>query len=489
MSPNLYRLLLARHGLVVAILALASVSLLPGVADATAGQCPNETMPGFRMYLPDCRAYELVSPAYKEGSPVFPQGISADGEALRIESFGSFSNPQSIGNVGITYRVTRTEAGWESSSLDEPLSIFPQYFVEGMSSDLQSSLWFASTQGRSVRDVYLRPPSGEMTLMGPGSPEGAREGQLNYVGASDDLSHVLLRDRSPAGSEEVRIWPGDTTVEGRYRSLYEYEGTGNSEPRLVGVSNEERVEAAARKEGRQHINEAATLVSNCGTSLGNAEERDGYNAVSASGTTVYFTAEAGEACSSPTVNELYARIAGERTVAISEPSLSVPGRECTGGCATASSQAGEFAGASRDGSKVFFLTSQPLVNGDRDAGVDLYEAEIPPGAVTRLEHGESAITRLVQVSRGGPGDPTPGSGANVLGVARVSEDGSRVYFVAEGALTGANREGMRPAAGEPNMYVSTSECPDGGALCADPVERTSFIGTLSREDERDWGLQ
>jgi len=127
---------------------------------------------------------------------------------------------------------------------------------------------------------------------------------------------------------------------------------------------------------------------------------------------------------------------------------------------------------------VFFTTSQPLVNGDTDSGVDLYEADISEGS----------ISRLVQVSRGGEGDLTPGSGANVLGVARVSEDGSHVYFVAEGRLTGANREGKTPSVGQPNLYVVARGCPGGGTACASPVERTSFVGTLSAEnDGADWG--
>jgi hypothetical protein len=450
-----------------------------------AGACSNKAFSGFRAYLPDCRAYELVSPAYKEGFPVTVGGLSEDGSRLRIETSGSFSYPENTSPSEQSYLLARAESGWESTPLDAPFSTFPIYHVQGMSSDFGSSLWFASVPGRSVRDVYAETVGGRFSLMGPGAPPSAHEGELNFVGASDDLRHVLLLDHSPGGAEEGRIWPGDTTTSlgGRKPSLYEYEGTGNAEPRLVGVSNEEGIEEAARKEEKPHINEAAKLISNCGISLGSAEEEDAYNAVSVSGATVFFTAEA---CGSPPVNEVYARIEGRRTVAISEPSTAIYGRECTGACATAELEAGAFAGASRDGSKVFFSTSQPLVNGDGDSGVDLYEAEIPPGAVARLESGKTAITRLVQVSRGGVGDSTRGSGANVLGVARVSEDGSHVYFVAEGLLTGANGEGKSPVVDEPNMYVVVSECPDGEATCSNPVERTKFVATLSRGDKKDW---
>jgi hypothetical protein len=63
-----------------------------------------------------------------------------------------------------------------------------------------------------------------------------------------------------------------------------------------------------------------------------------------------------------------------------------------------------------------------------------------------------------------------GANAGVLGVLGASEDADTVYFVAEGALTSANGEGVAPVAGEPNLYVISHN----GA----PV----FIATLSRED-------
>jgi hypothetical protein len=473
------------------IAVLASLLIVPSTASA----CSNESSPGFRSYLPDCRAYELVTPPYKQGAKIAFQEAS-EGGALRIESFGNFSEPENIvpnmSGFGDSYLLSRGSAGWTASSLAPP-STFSIFTVKAMSPDFGRSLWLAAPARQFVTNVYLGSPTAPLTLAGlggpltePNGPSAVALSNLLFAGASDDFHHILLRDESRSRpEEETRLWPGDTTHGGGLPSLYEYEGTGSSEsrnePRLVGVSNEESVEDAARKEGKQHINEAAKLISNCGTVIGSAREGDTYNPISASGATVFFTAEA---CGVPLVSEVYARLDGERTVAISEPSLSVPGRECTGVCETAEieekdRQPGLFAGASLDGSKVFFLTGQSLVNGDEGgdgSGMDLYEEGISEGAVTRL----------AQVSRGGLGDATPGSGAGVLGVARVSEDGSHVYYVAEGVLTGANREGKAPVAGKPNLYVSVTECPGGEASCADS-QHTAFIATLSRErDGADW---
>ncbi len=65
-------------------------------------------------------------------------------------------------------------------------------------------------------------------------------------------------------------------------------------------------------------------------------------------------------------------------------------------------------------------------------------------------------------------DKTDVDGAAVQGVVQASEDGSYVYFVADGDLGG------KAVSGEPNLYVSH----DDGV----PV----FIATLAANDERDW---
>jgi hypothetical protein len=447
--------------------------------------CPGGGSSGVASYLFDCRVYELVSPVYKEGFSVGVRGVSEDGSRVLARSFGVFSDPEDVGGVGSYYELVRRGAGWEATirSLDAPFSELPVYFVEGISPDFQSTLVLAGQY--FVAEVYLRLSDAPPVRVGPLEPPAKPGEHLSPVGASQDLRRAVFVTHSPAHEEKSPLWPGDTTAGGRLPSLYEYEYTGAEaqEPRLVGVDNV----GVPASVGAGH------LISDCGTYLGSLPEGNGdvYNAVSASGAAVFFTAAASGSCSAsgPPVNEVYARFEGTlsvpaHTVAISEPPLSVPGRVCTGECENAENvpeqrKEGLFAGASLDGSRVFFLTRQPLVNGDEEGkgtGQDLYEADISNGAVTRL----------AQVSRGGQGGPHPGSGAGVLGVARVSEDGSHVYFVAEGQLTGANREGKTPLSGAPNLYVVVRECPGGGIACANPVERTSFIATLSGGDGADW---
>ena len=61
----------------------------------------------------------------------------------------------------------------------------------------------------------------------------------------------------------------------------------------------------------------------------------------------------------------------------------------------------------------------------------------------------------------------------------ASEDGSSVYFVASGELTGSqqNGQGRNAQAGEPNLYLLR----DTGSGW-----QPTFIATLGPEDEHDW---
>ena len=169
---------------------------------------------------------------------------------------------------------------------------------------------------------------------------------ISYEGASADLSRILFT------TEPGYRWPFDQTAAGS-STLYEYVGTGNSAPSLVGVSG-----GAG----------STALVSECGTLLGSStpQQADGsmYNAISASGARVFFTAVGADdqACGGqqPPVDELFAReevSAGEaRTVAISEPLPLLLRGPPAPPCADA-----HFEGASQDGSEVFFTSAQRLL--------------------------------------------------------------------------------------------------------------------------------
>jgi hypothetical protein len=490
-------------GLVVLVLVL-----LVGVAGAFAAgdvnvlACGNEAFLGFSPLLPDCRAYEQVTPRFKDGAPLEPVSISADGSRFLLATYGVFAGVESALPRSF-YVLSRSGSGWQPAAVSPPVSGFPAIEFLGASPGLERTLWVARPPSQSVsaENFYVREADGAMTEIGPVFPASATKGppageehrffyliDTKFHAASDDLSHVVfsLVTRGP-------LWPGDTTNKpeenGVNTSLYEYAGVGSGEPELVGVSD-----GNIEFEGK--LLPAGELISNCETQLG-SHAGDTYNALSADGETVYFTAIGHNVagCSggvrAPEVSELYARIGGFRTVGISEPTLG----QCEV-CSVVEKKPAAFAGASEDGSQAFFLTEQELFAGARSMNLYEYDFNAPAGQkVTLVSSGSS--------------EP------EVQGVARVSEDGSHVYFLAHARLTAGPREGQAGkclaglAAGElaeeeaALVQEEKSEEVTHGARCrprkggdnlyvyehdqAFPGGHLAFLATLAPADAEDWG--
>lgn len=455
------------------------------VSAASAQSCPNETLRSELRsgQLPDCRAYELVTPTYKEGqtegNSVF--AISEDGAHMIASSFGSFAGAEEnrLGTQfqGDVYEFSRTESGWRASSLGPPSSVYLSKGMFDTSADLSRSLWELSghppvgsaeaeqpenpQNANSVADYYIESSRGAFMAVGrpTPSPTVPNENEAIYLGGSENLSHVLF------STQPGFHWPFDETA---YNSspLYEYTGVEQPgethEPALVGVEG-----------GRG----SDKLLSRCGTRLGSSEPTGGgsmYNAISAFGMRVFFTAVGTNevsGCEGPPVAELFAReelplVGGElpaanmRTVAISEPS-----KEDCSTCLTGEGSwaPAVFEGASKDGSKVFFLTVQELLPGAKGENLYEYDFDGPEGEKVTLVSGGAQSEN-----------------ADVRGVARVSEDGSAVYFVATGRLSVAlNQQGYSAEAGQNNLYVYERNAyyPDG---------HISYVATLSPGDAGDW---
>jgi hypothetical protein len=458
--------------LVAASLLAVGASSASAAGDANQASCPNEAMSGFEPFLADCRAYELVSPAFKDGNQAARFEVSAAGSSAVEQNKGVFAGAES-GYRRATYLLNRGAAGWEVAAIGPPAARFPAQEFIAEAPDLSATLWAMREPNQSIfaEDLYLRDKSGSIVKVGPMVPPAAATGgpagdyqpfgynaQVQPMGASSDLQHVFFQILGGGP-----LWPGDETLTGNGStnlSLYEYSGTGQSSPKLVGVGND------------------GHLISRCQTSLGSARNNDTYNAVSQTGRTVFFTAESG--CEAgPEVAELYARLDGVETVPISEPTVN----QCSF-CQTIAKAPAQFAGASQDGSKALFLTSQELVPGI--TGESLFE----------YDFNEPGARKLLTVSAG---SPTP----EVLGVARFSQDGSSVYFVARAALTDEPRGGVNgpcraeldpteleeeiahesgrclPHLGAPNLYLFRRDP-------AHPQGRVSFVATLAEEDEEDW---
>ena len=461
---------------VSAVVGLCVCSSALAAGDVNSGACPlaSEGSPGFRAYLADCRAFELVTPPFINGA--FPAGVgnkgeppqvSANGEHLLSLVLGGFAETEAVEqntfHYGAYYEYSRTPAGWSAEALTPPASLFPRYEFVFASADFSRSLW-KGQESVAGEELPVGPPpggttapsngysypnnavlavreaagggKGRFTVVGPVTAPGhepdTKEEGFEAEGASAGLSHVLLR----VNAVFKQLWPGDATLQ-KDASLYEYVGTGDREPVLVGVRNDGSVAEAASREGKAYVNEAAELVSRCGTGLGGQGVHGTLaNAVSASGELVYFTAFACDG--SPSVNELYARVGGVQTVDISEPTAG-PGGDCER-CDDSEPYSAIYQGASEDGSKVFFTSEQELLPGAR--GDSLYEYDFdaadPHDRVTLIAP-EVALTQGI-------------SGVKTL--AAVSQDGSRVYFNSTSVLaSNANGNGEVAQPGAENLYL------------------------------------
>jgi hypothetical protein len=490
---------------IVAGLALLTSFLLSAPAAFASEACPNEAVKAasrvnpttgqpYSQGLPECRAYEMVSPLEKQQHDALtiisqpPVSVSPDGSAVQWSSQGAYAgaeNYQAHSTAASNpYVAQRTASRWVTRSGYPPSSLIEEPFAGFGSAGLYSTdlageavcgtvVLIAPREGPTIR-CALREPDGSWAS----TPEhtdltGESFGQLLNVGASSTGEDVVFYGEGgiPFLSSDTSLSPNTPSyvcneVKGAKRcgGIYEMAGVGTGAPelRLVNVDNSGNM---IGPENTNFVGAPESPQGNKGSSV--------YQAISADGSTIF--TEAPNASngfgSSANVQTIFARVDGTSTVDISNPSPS----QCTrcvqeaeeGKPESSEAKPAEYQGASADGSKVFFTTEQQLVNGDTDSTTDLYEYDFnnPSGH------------RIVQVSGGGLGDVSSGAGAEVQGVVRVSEDGSHVYFVAPGVLTTLpNGLGQTASQGSHNVYAYDTA-----------TGETKFVATLLESDKQLWG--
>lgn len=426
------------HAPIVAVLAVV-FALLGGALQA---------VPALALTNPE-RAYEMVSPVFKGGYGArHIVGVAPNGESVDYQSGGgAFAGDGS--DLGfLNYQATRTGSEWSSAALNPPAALNPDPFQEEISPSLEASLWqfrlgIPNTQSGELSTeerFYVRTAAG----FHPVGPVFKRQDGLPLNGViyrpeavSSDLCHIVFYSSlTPTG-----VFPN---AEGEH--LQEVDAGCHGAPGLKVVA----------------VNNAGGLLSPECTPILGGSSNDERNAVAADGSTVFFgdraptgssgTGDSG-ACGEEVANEqLFARVGGARTLEVSKPLAEACSEVPCPGAATRGKA--RFLGASEDGSRVFFETVAPLEPAsDHDSKNDLYMATIGcPGEASGCEAGQRVVTSLVQVSH----DPNPGEAAELQGVVSIAPDGSHVYFVAHGVLSGQGLavEGVQsaPVAGADNLY-------------------------------------
>ncbi len=158
------------------------------------------------------------------------------------------------------------------------------------------------------------------------------------------------------------------------------------------------------------------------------------------------------------------------------------------------SETATFETASTDGSKIFFSSDAPLTSdaqtgrgqvGGAPKGNDLYEYDVNSGTLVDLTVDPHPTTdRTCPFFQGDL--EYEFCGANVQGVVGASENGTSVYFVANGVLAdGASTGDCERGRAENEGYGGTT-CNLYLAHFDGSSWTTTFIARLSGEDEVDW---
>ena len=437
--------------------------------------------------LPDCRAYELVTPAKKNGALIgallFGQTnlqIARDGARVMMPSIQCFAGAESCvaagQNEGQPYEFARTASGWVTTPLAPSASAFRTDSWWSFDPDAGTAIYGIPSPGVGREDFYLREPDGSLVQIGP-----VGEGETVPADLNASKSVVSAQDPATLLYDTSRpLWSFDHTDPGQ-QSLYEYLGAGNTSPRLIGVSG-----GAG----------STDLISACGTILG--APRSGYSSLygslSADGRIAYFTAAPCATGTDANVGvkvpafALYERIDGARTVAVSAPT---PATCETHACQTSAPEDAVFEGASRAGTRAFFTSTQQLTDDasqDRTSG----DSAVSGGGCAGTAAGASGCNlylsecpahcegpsqrRLIDVSAGAQ----LSGGPKVQGAVAISPDGSHVYFLAKGVLTEApGAQGRVALEGAENLYLyQRDEAHPGGRL--------SFVATVSPADRGLW---
>jgi hypothetical protein len=413
----------------------------PAVQNAS---CLNQRFrTGASAHLPDCRAYEMVSPVDKNGTDIAPliniNGIlsslnqsAVSGEKLTYSTSQGFGDAQGV-PYSSQYLASRESGGWSTHGITPS---------QGLSSG-------GLTNSRiDVEFRVFTPELCEAALVHPTDPPlapGAVTGFLNVYlrhQCGEESYEALTTTKPPtlpATSFEPEV--AGLSTGGRCTVFYASDQlTPDANPGTDPLGSNQQIYESCG--GSLHLvsvlpsGGAAEASSTVGT--GNLvfgfRSQSRLGAVSSDGSRIYWTQSTGAA-------PLLLRLNAE------EPQSAISGGECTEAekaCTirvseTATNGAAHFWSASSDGSKALFTVEN----------VGLYEFDLATRSSTLIA-------------------------PEVPSVIGASKDATRISFVSRETLTGTNAQGKSPTSGKPNLYFF-----DSGKS---GVDRFRFIGTLSSED-------
>jgi DNA-binding beta-propeller fold protein YncE len=427
--------------------------------------------------LPDCRAYERVSYPEKGGYPAFPANkLSPSGERVAYDSSGSFAGATAH-FATVHYLAHRTGSGWVTqAAVAASLGTGQQPTPTTFEPNAELDSWLFSVQpGPNVE-----------------AATGAQEGAL-YRGEADGSYLKATPTLAPVEAASIPLadWFEPFAFSSDFSRLFIYTGARllesdprPSEPPAVQYQQSRIYEVAGAGGPAPSLRLAAELPldliadKNCTLNRNPSIGRP-TRLASADGSLLFYTApldlEPGGKCGlgNPNPYAVFACHAAAGSCVEGQPGYheairlsAPPPPQChsPSPCAGAAPANAFYYGDSADGARVWFTTTQPLVDSDADAeeaeaAGDLYLARLAP---------DGSVEELVQASHGEPSDPTAGANAGVQTVVAVSPDGQHAYFVATGLLTTQpNGAGETASLGADNLYAYDAAS-----------GRTSFVARL-----------
>jgi phosphodiesterase/alkaline phosphatase D-like protein len=295
----------------------ATLAVPTPAAGEAQSACPNEAFRvGPSAQLPDCRAYEQVTPVEKGGtqnafnytaSGSVGYLVGADGESLYLRDpgvkWGSSPDP-----VNDDYFFSRTPSGWRMTSAKPvgepgPSKLEAEVFDPDLTGVGLSEGWDTAA-GIESSDVEFRagPPGGPYLLVA--SVPSADKSEL--VGESADGGKYVL---SSADHELAGRATGSTAGE----DLYEFFEGKLRQMNVMGGSPGTPISACGAQ--------MPTYEENGGTGGAGSRTRNVENAVSADGSRVFFTDDC--------THHLYMRVNGSETVDIGAYTLLAANAEGT----------------------------------------------------------------------------------------------------------------------------------------------------------------
>jgi hypothetical protein len=417
-------------------------------------ECPNAHLrqQTGSSYLPDCRAYELVSPGNAGGAAMFPETAPAAPFATNPARFpfaaglGVIPGTKPANATGVdTYVATRTDTGWTTS-----LGGLRGYEVLGNSLIWGDSSFDKTLDFRQPDDFggTPQPPhylpfiwdwQNNFLERWPGSYENVpnSEASRGAYQPSADFSHLAFSSNNVTwGKSGLQEAPG---------SAYDYD-TATHSISLISVmpNGEPIVSTSSNPKPYEFIFFPGNQIGYTGyppTPYQGAPSRELGSGVSADGSHILMATVAGEFPEYGGLLKkelvLYMRVDDETTYLVSQ------------------GHAVNYVGMTSDGTKVFFTSSEQLTTDDHDSSTDLY----------MWSQATNSLTLLSATSTAGNGsacesDWDPGCGIEVVQGEDETDNAlaygnGDVYFFSPEQLDGPNLG----SPGQRNLYVYRNGAP------------------------------